>query len=157
MNGVLYFVRLNLSVEYLTNAASRRVPSSSSGAMIKRLPHSSGSQFAVLRPVVSVYRLSDDNFAIHKGRRMYIYCGRNRNNGLDFTRCKADERIRAVLLVGSRANPDIPEYLPDYDITYFVKDVRLSVIPWVENVSASPDYEMPEAMRYPKGDGHLTI
>lgn len=37
---------------------------------------------------------------------------------------KADERIRAVLLSGSRANPAVPkDKYQDYDITYFVEDI----------------------------------
>jgi aminoglycoside 6-adenylyltransferase len=37
---------------------------------------------------------------------------------------KEDERIRAVLMVGSRANPSVPkDKYQDYDIIYFVKDV----------------------------------
>ena len=37
---------------------------------------------------------------------------------------KADERIRAVLLAGSRANPEVPKDIyQDYDITYFVEDI----------------------------------
>ena len=37
---------------------------------------------------------------------------------------KADERIRAVLLVGSRANPAVPKDIyQDYDIIYFVEDI----------------------------------
>ncbi|HOK42704.1 MAG TPA: aminoglycoside 6-adenylyltransferase [Thermoclostridium caenicola] len=37
---------------------------------------------------------------------------------------EADERIRAVLLVGSRANPEDPQDIyQDYDITFFVEDI----------------------------------
>jgi len=70
---------------------------------------------------------------------------------------KADERIRAVLLSGSRANPAVPKDIyQDYDITYFVRDIT----PFYNN----PDWvvdkfgrhlimQMPETMRYPAGDG----
>jgi len=38
---------------------------------------------------------------------------------------KTDERIRAVLLVGSRANPMVPKDIyQDYDISYFVTDIH---------------------------------
>ena len=38
---------------------------------------------------------------------------------------RSDERIRAVLLSGSRANPSIPaDRYQDYDITYFVHDIQ---------------------------------
>jgi len=41
----------------------------------------------------------------------------------------ADERIRAVLLVGSRANPAAPKDIyQDYDITYFVEDITPRII-----------------------------
>jgi len=44
---------------------------------------------------------------------------------------KADDRIRAVLMVGSRANPTVPrDKYQDYDITYFVKDIK----PFYNNV-----------------------
>ena len=37
---------------------------------------------------------------------------------------RADERIRAVLLVGSRANPAVAKDIwQDYDITCFVEDI----------------------------------
>jgi aminoglycoside 6-adenylyltransferase len=37
---------------------------------------------------------------------------------------KEDERIRAVLLAGSRANPGVPkDNYQDYDIAYFVTDM----------------------------------
>ena len=70
---------------------------------------------------------------------------------------KADERIRSVLLVGSRANPAVPkDNYQDYDITYFVTDI----VPfynnpaWVEAYFGKPlIMQMPEAMRYPAGDG----
>ena len=41
---------------------------------------------------------------------------------------KADERIRAVLLVGSRANPEVlKDIYQDYDITYFVEDLDVII------------------------------
>jgi aminoglycoside 6-adenylyltransferase len=72
---------------------------------------------------------------------------------------KADERIRAVLLVGSRANPTVPEDIyQDYDITYFVEDIApfYNNPEWVEEHFGNPlIMQMPEAMRYPTGDGNF--
>jgi aminoglycoside 6-adenylyltransferase len=73
---------------------------------------------------------------------------------------RADERIRAVLLVGSRANPSVPrDIYQDYDITYFVEDIApfYNNPAWVEERFGKPlIMQMPEAMRYPSGDGHFT-
>lgn len=72
---------------------------------------------------------------------------------------RADERIRAVLLVGSRANPSAPKDIyQDYDITYFVEDIApfYNNPAWVEERFGKPlIMQMPEAMRYPDGDGHF--
>ncbi len=70
---------------------------------------------------------------------------------------KADERIRAVLLTGSRANPAVQkDCYQDFDIIYFVTDIA----PFYNNpVWAEAQFgrmlitQMPEAMRYPTGDG----
>lgn len=73
---------------------------------------------------------------------------------------KADERIRAVLLVGSRANPEAPKDIyQDYDITYFVEDITpfYNNPVWIEEHFGKPlIMQMPEAMRNPEGDGHFT-
>lgn len=72
---------------------------------------------------------------------------------------KTDERIRAVLLVGSRANPIVPKDIyQDYDITYFVKDIApfYNKPAWVEKHFGKPlIMQMPETMRYPVGDGRF--
>ena len=72
---------------------------------------------------------------------------------------KADERIRAVLLVGSRANSEVPKDIyQDYDITYFVKDITpfYNNPAWVEEHFGKPlIMQMPEAMRSPVGDGNF--
>ncbi|HEY8421628.1 MAG TPA: aminoglycoside 6-adenylyltransferase [Thermoclostridium sp.] len=72
---------------------------------------------------------------------------------------KADERIRAVLLAGSRANPDIPkDKYQDYDITYFVTDIApfYNNPAWVNERFGKPlIMQMPEAMRYPIRDGNF--
>ena len=70
---------------------------------------------------------------------------------------KADDRIRAVLLVGSRANPAVPKDIyQDYDIVYFVDDITpfYNNPQWIEERLGKPlIMQMPEAMRYPEGDG----
>lgn len=72
---------------------------------------------------------------------------------------KADERIRAVLLSGSRANPEVPkDKYQDYDITYFVEDITpfYNNPAWVEERFGKPlIMQMPEAMRNPFGDGNF--
>jgi aminoglycoside 6-adenylyltransferase len=72
---------------------------------------------------------------------------------------KADERIRAVLLVGSRANPHVPkDVYQDYDITYFVQDMTpfYNNPEWVEERFGKPlIMQMPETMRNPMGDGNF--
>lgn len=72
---------------------------------------------------------------------------------------KADERIRAVLLVGSRANPSAPkDFYQDYDITYFVTEITpfFNNPAWVEERFGKPlIMQMPEVMRYPEGDGQF--
>lgn len=79
--------------------------------------------------------------------------------GLILEAAKADERIRAVLLSGSRANPAIPKDIyQDYDITYFVEDITFfyNNPAWVEERFGKPlIMQMPEAMRYPVGDGNF--
>lgn len=70
---------------------------------------------------------------------------------------EADERIRAVLLVGSRADPKAPKDIyQDYDITYFVEDVApfYNNPGWVEErFGKHLIMQMPETMRNPTGDG----
>lgn len=70
---------------------------------------------------------------------------------------RADERIRAVMLSGSRANPAIPkDKWQDYDITYFVEDVTpfRNDPAWViERFGRPLIMQMPEAMRCPEGNG----
>ncbi len=72
---------------------------------------------------------------------------------------KEDDRIRAVLMSGSRANPDCPkDEFQDYDIIYFVKDVApfYHNMDWiVEKFGCPAIMHMPEAMELipPDGDG----
>lgn len=74
---------------------------------------------------------------------------------------KADERIRAVLLVGARANPAVPkDQYQDYDISYFVTDMQpfYNNPAWVEEKFGKPlIMQMPEAMRGADGDGHFNF
>lgn len=75
-----------------------------------------------------------------------------------------DELIRAVLLSGSRANPDAPkDIFQDYDITYFVTDAKpfYNNIKWIEEKFGKPAImQLPELMSHPllppDGDGHFT-
>ncbi|MCL2512923.1 MAG: aminoglycoside 6-adenylyltransferase, partial [Oscillospiraceae bacterium] len=73
---------------------------------------------------------------------------------------KSDERIRAALLEGSRANPAVPkDQYQDYDICYYVTDIKpfYDNPAWVEARFGKPlIMQMPEAMRWPDGGGHFT-
>jgi len=72
-----------------------------------------------------------------------------------------DERIRAVMMVGSRADPDAPkDKYQDYDITYFVKDITpfYNNTEWVIKHFGKPIImQLPETMELlpPAGDGHF--
>jgi len=72
---------------------------------------------------------------------------------------KADERIRAVSMEGSRADPTTPkDQYQDYDVTFYVKDIKpfYDNPEWVTEKFGKPlIMQMPEAMRYPDGDGHF--
>ncbi|PKM63275.1 MAG: aminoglycoside adenylyltransferase [Firmicutes bacterium HGW-Firmicutes-21] len=76
---------------------------------------------------------------------------------------KADERVKAVLMVGSRANPNAPKDIyQDYDITYFVRDVSpfYNNLDWIEQNFGKPMImQLPENMSHPllapEGDGHF--
>ena len=71
----------------------------------------------------------------------------------------ADERIRAVRMEGSRANPAVPkDQYQDYDISYYVVDIEpfYNNPEWViEKFGKPPIMQMPEAMRWPDGSGHF--
>jgi len=72
-----------------------------------------------------------------------------------------DDRIRAVLMVGSRANDNIPKDIyQDYDIQYFVKDIKpfYNNTEWIISKFGSPIImQLPETMELiqPSGDGHF--
>lgn len=70
-----------------------------------------------------------------------------------------DERIRAVLLNGSRANPNAPrDIFQDYDVIFIVRELQS----FIEGhgypaVFGTPlIVQMPETMRDPMGDGRFT-
>jgi len=72
---------------------------------------------------------------------------------------EADERIRAVKLEGSRANPATPKdkYM-DYDINYYVTDISpfYNNPAWVIEKFGKPlIMQMPEIMSNPDGGGHF--
>ena len=72
---------------------------------------------------------------------------------------KADDRIRAVSMEGSRANPAAPkDKYQDYDITFYVSDIApfYNNPAWVVEKFGEPlIMQMPEAMRWPDGGGHF--
>jgi len=71
---------------------------------------------------------------------------------------KADERIRAVLLAGSRANPVVPkDQYQDYDIAYLVPEIESFTADhsWIDVFGERLMLQMPEAMRNPSGGGHF--
>lgn len=73
---------------------------------------------------------------------------------------KEDDNIRAVLLSGSRANPDCPkDAYQDFDIVYFVKDVApyWDNMAWIEEKFGKPALvQRPESMQLiaPDNDGN---
>lgn len=77
---------------------------------------------------------------------------------------KEDERIKAVLMTGSRANQECPrDIYQDYDIVYFVEDVSpfFNNTAWIEEKFGKPAVmQMPETNEHPllppDGDGHFT-
>ena len=71
---------------------------------------------------------------------------------------KKDEYIRAVILNGSRVNPNVPkDKYQDYDIIYVVKEFEQfkSDYTWLDVFGERLIMQMPESMRYPSGEGHF--
>ena len=74
---------------------------------------------------------------------------------------ESDERIRAVIMSGSRAIPDVPkDIFQDYDICYFVKDIEpfYNNMEWIREKFGNPIiFQLPEDMELmpPNGDGHF--
>lgn len=71
--------------------------------------------------------------------------------GLILNIAKDDENIRAVLMTGSRANPDCPtDTYQDFDIVYFVRDVKpyWDNMVWIEDKFGKPALlQKPESMQ----------
>ena len=71
----------------------------------------------------------------------------------------ADERIRGVMLAGSRADSTVPkDCYQDYDVGFYVTDIKpfYNNPAWVVNKFGKPlIMQMPEAMRGANGDGHF--
>ena len=69
-----------------------------------------------------------------------------------------DERVRAVILNGSRANPNAPpDKYRDFDIVYVVRDFESFKADhsWIDIFGERLIMQMPEAMRWPDGSGHF--
>src|SRR5688572_17188893 len=69
---------------------------------------------------------------------------------------RRDERIRAVALNGSRANPKAPQDgLQDYDVVYFVNNLESFTAnhAWIDVFGKRAILQMPGSMRLP-GDEH---
>ncbi|MDD4494602.1 MAG: aminoglycoside 6-adenylyltransferase [Eubacteriales bacterium] len=72
---------------------------------------------------------------------------------------KGDERIRAVLMNGSKANPNVPKDIyQDFDVAYMVTDIDSFTKDhsWIDVFGNRLMLQMPETMRYPDNpDGHF--
>lgn len=71
---------------------------------------------------------------------------------------KSNNKVRAVYMNGSRANPNaIKDKYMDFDIVYIVKefDSFISNITWINIFGERLILQMPEAMRNPNGSGHF--
>lgn len=78
--------------------------------------------------------------------------------GLILDTAKRDARIRAVILNGSRANPNAPkDRFQDYDIVYIVRDIASfrSNPGWIDGFGKRVMLQMPESMRDPAEDGRI--
>lgn len=71
---------------------------------------------------------------------------------------KGDDRIRAVIMNGSRANPNAPkDIFQDYDIVYIVEKIESFTCNhrWIDVFGKRIILQMPETMRRPMGDGRF--
>lgn len=72
---------------------------------------------------------------------------------------KADERVRAVFMNGSKANPNAAkDKYQDFDIAYLVTDIDSFTKDhnWIDVFGSRLMLQMPETMRYPNNpDGHF--
>jgi aminoglycoside 6-adenylyltransferase len=69
---------------------------------------------------------------------------------------RQDERIRSVVLNGSRANPAAPRDLfQDFDVVYFVRayETFLTDPGWIDRFGRRIMLQMPETMRWPSNEG----
>jgi aminoglycoside 6-adenylyltransferase len=69
---------------------------------------------------------------------------------------RRDERIRAVVMNGSRANPNAPrDRFQDFDIAYFVTDVEpyKNNFEWIQRFGEIMIMQMPEDMQDPPPEG----
>lgn len=74
---------------------------------------------------------------------------------------RADERIRAVMMNGSRANPNAPrDIFQDFDIVYLVSDIApfRHNLEWIQRFGELMILQMPDDMQDPppSGDGGFT-
>jgi len=70
---------------------------------------------------------------------------------------RSDERIRAVILNGSRANPNAPrDFFQDYDVVYVVTDFEPFKynLEWIERFGELMILQMPEDMQDPAPADH---
>ncbi|MDF2038257.1 aminoglycoside 6-adenylyltransferase [Cytobacillus oceanisediminis] len=75
---------------------------------------------------------------------------------LILTTAKEDERVRAVILNGSRANPNvIRDIFQDYDIVYIVREMESFICDhsWVDVFGERVMMQMPEEKVLPPADG----
>jgi len=82
---------------------------------------------------------------------------------LIITTARSDERVRAVILNGSRANPSAPkDCFQDFDVVYFVTDMAPFIrnLEWIERFGELMILQLPEDMQDPppatdEGYGYL--
>ncbi len=72
---------------------------------------------------------------------------------------REDVRIRAVMMNGSRANPNAPrDFFQDFDIVYFVHDVApfKQNIPWIDRFGERMILQLPDDMTDPPPDDTIS-
>jgi aminoglycoside 6-adenylyltransferase len=73
---------------------------------------------------------------------------------------KADDRIRAVILNGSRANPNAKrDILQDFDIVFVVTDIGsfLRDPHWIDHFGKPMIMQLPDKMDYPIGKSGIIL
>jgi aminoglycoside 6-adenylyltransferase len=105
----------------------------------------------------SAYRLTERHFT-----STIVIDMRSEQEMLDLIldTARQDERIRAVIMNGSRANPNAPrDFFQDFDIVYVVSDVApfKHNDEWIKRFGKLGIIQLPEDMRDPPpaGDGHF--